>query len=106
MPRVVVWRNRSSAKRSASSGGHRRLSITEVKEYTPVEEKTRLEKIGEGFVKSLKDLGSGILDFFTWLLIDLPYLLVFGLVVFLAVKLLKAIRKKRKAKKQKKEASE
>ena len=82
------------------------LSISEVKEYTPVEEKTRLEKIGEGFVKSLKDLGSGILDFFTWLLIDLPYLLVFGLVVFLAVKLLKAIRKKRKAKKQKKEASE
>lgn len=79
------------------------LSISEVKEYTPVEEKTRLEKIGEGFVKSLKDLGSGILDFFTWLLIDLPYLLVFGLVLFLAVKLLKAIRKKKKAKKQKKE---
>ena len=82
------------------------LSISEVKEYTPVEEKTRLEKIGEGFVKSLKDLGSGILDFFTWLLIDLPYLLVFGLVVFLAVKLLKAIRKKTKAKKQKKETTD
>ena len=46
------------------------------------------------------------LNTLTLLLIDLPYLLGFGLVVFLAVKLLKAIRKKRKAKKQKKEASE
>ena len=76
------------------------LDITEVKEYTPVEEKTRVQKIGEGFVKSLKDLGSGILDFFTWLLINIPYILVFGLLLFGFGKLIQRIRKKKRAKKQ------
>lgn len=82
------------------------LSVSEVKEYTPVVEKTRLEKIGEGFVRSVKDVGSGILDFFVWLIVDLPYLLVFGLVLFAAGKLFGKIRKKRKARKQKKEDTE
>lgn len=76
------------------------LDITEVKEYTPVEEKSRAQKIGEGFVKSLKDLGSGILDFLTWLLINVPYILVFGLLLFGAGKLVQLVRKKKRAKKQ------
>lgn len=82
------------------------LSISEVKEYTPVVEKTRLEKIAEGFLRSVKDLGNGILDFFAALIIDLPYLVVFGLVLFAAVKLFGRIRKKRVAKKQKKADAE
>lgn len=76
------------------------LDITEVKEYTPVEEKSRAQKIGEGFVKSLKDLGSGILDFVSWLLINIPYILVFGLLLFGAGKLVQLVRKKKRAKKQ------
>ena len=78
------------------------LEISEVKEYTPVAEKTRLEKIAEGFVRSIRDLGSGILDFFVWLLIDLPYLVVIGLFLFAGGKLFGKAWKKRKAKKQEK----
>ena len=71
------------------------LSLSEVTEYTPVAEKTRLQKIGEGFVKSLKDLGNGILDFGVWLLVELPYLIVIGLVGFGLFRLVKKLRKKK-----------
>ena len=71
------------------------LSLSEVTEYTPVAEKTRLQKIGEGFVKSLKDLGNGILDFGVWILVELPYLIVIGLVGFGAYRLVKKLRKKK-----------
>lgn len=71
------------------------LSLSEVTEYTPVAEKTRLQKIGEGFVKSLKDLGNGILDFGVWILVELPYLIVIGLVGFGVYRLVKKLRKKK-----------
>ena len=76
------------------------LSLTEVTEYTPVEEKSRLEKIGEGFVNSLKGLGTGILDLGSWILINLPYLAVAALAVFGIRKLLKGKLRKRKAKQE------
>lgn len=71
------------------------LNLSEVTEYTPVAEKTRLQKIGEGFVKSLKDLGNGILDFGVWILVELPYLIVIGLVGFGLFRLVKKLRKKK-----------
>ena len=71
------------------------LSLSEVTEYTPVAEKTRLQKIGEGFMKSLKDLGNGILDFCVWILVELPYLIVIGLVGFGVYRLVKKLRKKK-----------
>lgn len=74
------------------------LSLTEVKEYTPVEEKTRLQQIGEGFVRSLRDLGTGVLDFCTAVLIDLPYIALIVLVLLGVWKLGKRLQRKRKAK--------
>lgn len=79
------------------------LDLSEVTEYTPVAEKTRLEKIRDGFVDSLKGVGNGILDFFSYLLIDLPYLVVIGLVGWGAVALVRRARKKKRNKKQAKE---
>ena len=75
------------------------LNIEEVKEYTPVAEKTRWERITEGFVKSLKGVWNGALDFFAWLLINIPYLLVFGAIGFVAIRLIRKARKKKKARK-------
>ena len=71
------------------------LDLSEVTEYTPVAEKTRLQKIGEGFVKRLKDLGNGILDFGVWVLVELPYLAVVVLVGFGVYKLVKKLRQKK-----------
>jgi hypothetical protein len=75
------------------------LNIEEVKEYTPVAEKTRWQKITDGFVKSLKGVWNGTLDFFAWLLINIPYLLVFGAIGFVAIRLIRKARKKKKARK-------
>lgn len=76
------------------------LTITEVKEYTPVieEEPTAWERIKTGFARSLKDIGEGLKEFFIWFIINLPHLLIWGAVIFVAVKLLR----RRRAKKQKK----
>ena len=53
-----------------------RLSITEVEELTPVEEKSDWENMGEGFLRSLKNIGENIKDFFVNLVIDLPYIVL------------------------------
>jgi len=73
------------------------LNIEEVKEYTPVAEKTRWQKITDGFVKSLKGVWNGILDFCVWLIVNLPYLLVIGAIGFVVVFLIRRAAKKRKA---------
>lgn len=76
------------------------LSITEVKEYTPVveEEPTMWERIATGFGRSLKDIGEGLKEFFVWIIVNSPHLLIWGVIVFVAFKVLR----KRKAGKQKK----
>ena len=80
------------------------LNITEVIELTPVEpeEKTTWERISEGFVDSLKNVGNGIKEFFIGLIIVSPYLLVFavillaiiGIVYFVVKKLMAHYEKK------------
>lgn len=75
------------------------LNIEEVKEYTPVAEKTRWQKITDGFVKSLKGVWNGTLDFFAWLLINIPYLLVFGAIGSAAIFVIRKAAKKKKARK-------
>ncbi|MBR3305835.1 MAG: DUF4349 domain-containing protein [Lachnospiraceae bacterium] len=58
------------------------LSITEVEELTPVEDRNAFEKMGEGFISSLKGVGNGIVNFFVWLISNLPYLVVWGGIFF------------------------
>ncbi|MDY3781470.1 MAG: DUF4349 domain-containing protein [Candidatus Faecousia sp.] len=75
------------------------LDLTEVTEYTPVAEKTRLQKIKDGFVDSIGGVWNGILDFVSLVIIDLPYLVVFGLVLWAVIALIRRrIRKRKKAK--------
>jgi len=75
------------------------LNIEEVTEYTPVAEETLWQRISGGFVKSLKGVGEGIVDVAVWVLVNIPYLLVWGALVFVAVKLIRFPRKKHPPKK-------
>lgn len=75
------------------------LYIEEVTEYTPVAEETLWQRISGGFVKSLKGVGEGIVDVAVWVLVNIPYLIVYGAILFAAVKLIRVIRKKRPVKK-------
>ena len=81
------------------------LSIEEVKEYTPVAEQTLWEKISSGFLDSLKGLGNGIVNFFAWIVIKLPYLVVYGLILWGLGILIRRWRRRRTARKAAKKAN-
>ncbi len=70
------------------------LSITEVKEYTPViaEEPTMWQRIVQGFSRSIRDIGEGMKEFFIWILVNSPYLLIWGAI---GAGVLLVIRKRR-----------
>ena len=77
------------------------LDISEVKEYTVVEEQTVWQRIGTGFVESLKSVGNFFVEIFVFLLANLPVLLLLGGVawgiVFLCRRGMKKYREKRQA---------
>lgn len=79
------------------------LSIEEVKQLTPVKEQSIGEKIVTGFWKSLVDVGTGLLNFGIGLIIGLPYILLWGVIIVIAVLIFRAIFKKRPKKKEKKQ---
>ena len=79
------------------------LNVNEVKKLTPVKEQTTWEKISTGFVDSLESVGRGIKNFFIGLIINLPYLVVWAVVIILIVLIIKLIRKARKKRKAAKE---
>ena len=68
-----------------------KLSITEVKEYTPVieEEPTVWQRIGTGFRRSLKDIGEGFTDFFVWFTVNSPYILIWAVIAAVVILLLR-----------------
>ena len=79
------------------------LYITEVEKYTPVEELGFWQRIGSGLANSVENLAKTIVDFISWLIIDLPYLALIGLMIWGITAITKRSIRKRKAKKEKAE---
>lgn len=78
------------------------LYITEVTKYTPVKEQTPWEKIATGFMDSLFDVGNSLLNFGIDCVINLPYLILWAvilIIVFFIVRLIIRLVKKVKQKK-------
>ena len=61
------------------------ISISEVKELTPVDKESVGERIARGFKNSLEGVGRGLVNFAVSFIIALPYLLVWGIVLALCV---------------------
>ena len=78
------------------------LTLREVEKFTPPEEQGFWEKVTSGLADSIVDLGQGIVDFAAWVLIELPYLVLVGLLGWLTVFLTRRSIKKRRAKKAQK----
>lgn len=80
------------------------MTIREVKELTPVveEEETTIERIVNGFTENLKSIGHGFAEFFIWLLISAPYLILWAIIIFVIVVIFKAIVRKNRKKKAEK----
>ena len=79
------------------------LYISEVQEYTPVEEPTFFERIRMTFSDALEGLGNGIVDLTVFLVGNSPYLLVFGILGIVIFKLTKRSGKIFKFRKSKKD---
>lgn len=78
------------------------LNIDEVRKYSAPQTATAWERIRSGFVKSIEDIGFGIRDFAIGFVIDIPYIVVWGIIIAVAVLIFCTVRKawkKRKAKK-------
>lgn len=75
------------------------MNIDEVRELTPVEEQTPIERIGEGFVDSLHDIGDGAVEFAVWFVINIPYFVIWAVIITAIVLIVRACRKRSKAKK-------
>jgi hypothetical protein len=73
------------------------LTLSEVKEYTVVEEpETAWERISAGFTESLKSIGTFFKELFIGIIIALPYLVLLGLVVLVIVLIVKKRKKNKK----------
>ena len=78
------------------------LNIDEVQELTPVEVQTPVERIGEGFADSLHDIGDGAVEFAVWFVVNIPYFVVWAVIITAIVVIIRVCRKKSKEKKAKK----
>ena len=78
------------------------LTLREVEKFTPPEKQGFWQKVTSGLADSMVDLGQGIVDFAAWVLIELPYLVLVGLLGWLTVFLTRRSIKKRRAKKEQK----
>lgn len=77
------------------------LEISEVQEYTPVEEPTLWQRIRDGFTDSMKALGESLQNLLVWLIVSLPFLVLYGGIAAVVIVLICKARKKRKLKKDK-----
>lgn len=78
------------------------LTLREVKKFTPPEKQGFWQKVTSGLADSMVDLGQGMVDVTAWVLIELPYLVLVGLLGWLTVFLTRRSIKKRRAKKAQK----
>lgn len=75
------------------------MNVTEVQELTPVAERTVPERIADGFMGTLKDIGDGVVEFIIWFLVNIPYLVIWAVVIAVIVLVIRGIWRK-KAKKR------
>lgn len=82
------------------------LNIDEVRKYSAPQSATAWQRIERGFVKSIEDIGFGIRDFAIGFVIDIPYIIFWGVIIVAAVFVWRFVRKVWKKHKAKKAACE
>lgn len=75
-----------------------RISISEVREYTPAPERTMWQRITDGFLENLGDIGSFFEELIVWLLSNLPSLVLLAAVIVLIVWVVRRSSRKRREK--------
>lgn len=67
------------------------LSIDEVEHYSPAEDATTGERIRNGFMESVEGVGRGFRNFAIWFAINIPYLIVWAVVIVIIVLVVRAV---------------
>ena len=75
------------------------LYLEEVEKFTPVEKKSAVARMGEGFVESLVSVKDAIVEFCVWFVVHIPQLVIFAAFVAVIVLIVKKLDKKSKEKK-------
>lgn len=68
------------------------LGISEVKKYTPPQDISVWQEIGNGFINSLENIGKGIRNFCIGFLINTPYLVLWAAIIIAAILIIRQIR--------------
>lgn len=76
-----------------------RIYVYEVTRVQEKEPETLWERIQNGWADTMYDISAGAQDFLVWAIVNLPYLVFWGVVLVVLVVMLKKKRAKRKAKK-------
>ncbi len=79
------------------------LDVQEVERVTPVAPQSAMEKMKDGFVNSVYQIGRGIKNFVIGLVIVLPYFLLWGLIIFIFILIVKGIIKRNQKKAEKRQ---
>ncbi|MDD6812565.1 MAG: DUF4349 domain-containing protein [Lachnospiraceae bacterium] len=82
------------------------LNIQEVKRLTPAVETSLLGRIRNGLLDSIYQIGNDIEDGFVWVVINLPYFLIWIVIIVLAILIVRWFGKHRKKKKAAKRLEE
>ncbi len=69
------------------------LNVDEVETYTPVEEPSMGERISKGFMNSLESVGNGFKNFFIFIVVNSPHLVVWGVIITVIVIVVRLIVK-------------
>jgi hypothetical protein len=76
------------------------ISISEVARMTPTQEKeTVFTRIKNGFSDTIYDISEGLKNFVVWFVVNLPYLIIWAIVIIVAVVISRKIYKKQENKK-------
>lgn len=74
------------------------LEVQEVEVLTPVEEPTVWQRMTTGFAETLQDLGDDITDFCVWFVVELPYIVIWALILTVAYLIIRRTRRKKSKK--------
>ena len=81
------------------------LDVQEVERVTPAAPQSAVEKMKDGFVNSIYQIGRGMKNFVIGLVIMLPYLLLWGVIIFIFILIVKGIIKRNQKKAEKRQQS-
>lgn len=76
------------------------LDIYEVERITEVKKESFLDKIKAGFSDNLYEIGNAGTNFLIWLIVSLPYFIIWGMIIAVIILIVRKIRKRRRRKKE------